>query len=141
MPRHSLEAGTDLNASGSLIRIMLRLACLLFIGFLKNHCRVSPTAVAENQHRLARLLTTMSVDWSLYMDLRLWVLTISALATEGSRKFYVSEIASTMDLLGMTVWKDAHNALKELIWIGVLLDQPVESLGIEVEAFRATSVP
>jgi len=49
------------------------------------------TDVPENQLRLARLLSVVTVDLSSFMDLRLWVLTVSALAEEGEPFAFIIE--------------------------------------------------
>jgi len=138
MSRFTVRAEANVSSSGLLIREILRLTCLLFIGLLKDLCRVFPTGVPENKLRLTRLLTEGAVDWSTFMDLRLWVLMVSALAEEGERRWYVSEIAWTMKYLGLTTWDDALKILKELIWIGEMLDIAADALGTEVAHFRAT---
>lgn len=138
MSRFTVRAVASTNSSGLVIREMLRLASLLFIGLLKDQCRVFPTGVPENKLRLASLLTEVVVDWSSFMDLRLWVLTVSALAEEGNRGWYVSEIAWTMNYLDLTEWDDALKILKELIWIGGTLDKAADALGTEVAHFRVT---
>jgi hypothetical protein len=138
MSRFTVRAEANVSSSGLLIREMLRLTSLLFIGLLKDQCRVFPTGVLENKLRLARLLTEVAVDWSSFMDLRLWVLTVSALAEEGERGWYVSEIAWTMKYLGLTEWDDALKILKELIWIGEMLDMAADALGTEVAHSQVT---
>lgn len=138
MSRFTVRAEANVSSSGLLIREILRLTSLLFIGLLKDHCGVFPTGVPENKLRLARLLTEGAVDWSSFMDLRLWVLTVSALAEEGERRWYVSEVAWTMKCLGLTAWDDALKILKELIWIGEMLDIAAGAFGTEVTHSQAT---
>jgi hypothetical protein len=138
MPRFAVRAETNVSSSGLIIREMLRLTSLLFIGLLKGQRRVFPTGVPENKLRLVRLLTEVAMDWSSFMDLRLWVLTVSALAEEGERGWYVSEVAWTMNYLGLTSWDDALKILKELIWIGEMLDVAADALGTEVAHSRVT---
>lgn len=138
MSRFPLRTDANVSSLGLIIREMLRLASLLFIGLLKDKCRVFPTGVPENKLRLARLLTEVAVDWSSFMDLRLWVLTVAALAEEGERGWYVSEVALTMNYLGLTAWNDAIKILKELIWIEEMLDIAADALGTEIAHFSVT---
>jgi len=136
MSRFAVRDEANVSSSGLIIREMLRLTSLLFIGLLKDQCHVFPTGVPENKLRLARLLTEVAVDWSSFMDLRLWVLTVFALAEEGERGWYVNEVAWTMNYLGLTRWDDALKILKELIWIGEMLDIAADALGTEVAHSR-----
>jgi hypothetical protein len=132
MARYSVTAERNVQLCGLMIRETLRLASLLFIGLVKEHCRVYPSAVSENKVRLTRLLTADGVDWSSFMDLRLWVLTIAALAEEDERAWYVREIAQTMTYLGLAGWDESLKILKELIWIMEVLDRAADTLGFEV---------
>jgi hypothetical protein len=136
IPRYMIEDDMDANTSGVLIREMLRLAGLIFAGLLKGYCHNSPTAITENQGRLVNLLKELDVDWSLYEDLHLWVLTIAALTADGDRNLHVSKIASLLDTLGMAEWYNALEIMKQLIWVGSILDEVAANLGVEVEAFR-----
>jgi hypothetical protein len=135
MPHYAAAAKANMGSSGLIIHEILRLTSLLFISLLKEQFRVSPSGVSENKLRLARLLTEVTADWSSFMDLHLWVLTVSALAEE-NRSWYVSEIAVTMTLLGLTEWDDALKILKELIWVGEMLDEAADELGRELADFR-----
>jgi hypothetical protein len=133
MPRFTIEADICTNSSETLIRETLRLAALVFVGFFKEHCKISPSGVTENQLRLGGLLNEGRADWSSIMELRLWVLTIYALATKGDRRLIVAEIASVMNAVGAFAWTDAMNVLRELIWASTVLNDAAAVLGNEVE--------
>jgi hypothetical protein len=118
MPRFDTSIVVGEDTSGFMIHEVLRLTSLVFIGLIKDRCRVSPTGVAENVSRLSRFLTTNSMDWSLFMDMRLWVLAVGAQADDKRREWYMQEIAWTMKQMGLMDWSDALEVLKEIIWIG-----------------------
>ncbi|RFU24341.1 hypothetical protein B7463_g11997, partial [Scytalidium lignicola] len=136
MSRYAVAAEINMSSSGLIIREILRLTSLLFFGLVKEKCGVFPSGVPENEVRLARLITDIAVNWSSFMDLALWVLTVSALAEEGDRSWYVSQISVAMASLGLAGWDDALKMLKELIWIDELLDEAANILGMELLDFQ-----
>ena len=129
------QLGPTWVLSGLIINEILRLTSLLFIALLKEQFRVLPSGVSENRLRLALLLTKVTVDWSSFMDLHLWVLTVSALAETEDRSWYVSKLAGTMTFLGLTAWDEALKILRELIWVGEMLDEAADELGRELADF------
>jgi len=135
IPRYAAAARTNMSSSGLIINEILRLTSLLFIALLKEQFRVLPSGVSENRLRLALLLTKVTVDWSSFMDLHLWVLTVSALAETEDRSWYVSKLAVTMTFLGLTAWDEALKILRELIWVGDMLDEAADELGRELADF------
>jgi hypothetical protein len=137
--RYPVADEADISSSGLIIHEILRLTSLLFISLLKEQYGVFPSGVSENKLRLTRVLTEVAVDWSSFMNLRLWVLTVSALAGEEDRSWYVSEITVTMAFLDATTWDDALRILKDFIWIGEMLDEAADTLAGELADFNMQS--
>jgi hypothetical protein len=117
MPRFDPNLVTCEDTTGFMIHEVLRLTSLVFIGLLKDRCRVHPTGVAENVSRLSGFLISNSMDWSSFMDMRLWVLTVGAQADDKRREWYMQEIAWTMKQMGLMEWSDALEVLREIVWI------------------------
>jgi len=113
----------------------LRLACLVFLGLVKRHFRVTPDVVPNYHERLFSLLVTATLDWTSLFSLHLWVLAICGVAAYGEeRPPIVAEISRT---IGNMTWQDAAAAVKSIAWIEQATPYELDILGQEVRKHQA----
>jgi hypothetical protein len=73
-------------------------------------------------------------SWFPFLDLRLWVLVIEALAIDSDeRVWHVAEILDTMQELGLTAWDEAFEVVKGIIWVDELFSSRANVIGKELE--------
>ena len=131
--RLAIVAETDADFSALMIYETLRLASLFFAGLLRDECRVGPAGAIESKSRLVKVLASRYVvDWSSFMDLRLWVLCVAALSDKENRQWYLEEVVKAMDHLELIDWSDALNVLRELIWVDAMQEMEADALGADV---------
>jgi hypothetical protein len=137
LPRYPLFGEEYPEADGFTMREILRITCILFLGLLKKRFEVEPNGIRPNTSKISKLLRFLPVNWSQFLKLRLWVLTISAIVEEGEeREWFVAEIAYTMVNLGYGTWYEALESLKELVWSNEMAANEVNILGQDIEKFR-----
>jgi hypothetical protein len=126
------------DGDGVTIREILRITSILFFGLMKKRFEVEPNGIHPNCGKISKLLQLHPVNWSRFLEFRLWILAISALVEEGEeRKWFVSEIAYTMINLGFNTWDDAVGCLKSLVWIHEMVAKETFALGQEIELFQS----
>jgi hypothetical protein len=114
----------------------IRLACLIFLSAMNRKFRVSLDGVVIYKAEVMKLLIRLPVDWSFFLELRLWVLVIGGLVTEGEeRAWHIAEVVGTMERLGLDTWKVAHSIIKSILWVDDIFQDESEQLGFEVEEF------
>jgi hypothetical protein len=111
---------------------VLRLAGLIFTGWLRRFCYIEPDGVQQNTERLASLLADGTTDWSSCEDYRTWVLLIVAISETGDRRFYVAQLASMMRHRGIRSWGDLIVIAKRVAWSETMLSDDGAALEIEL---------
>ncbi|KIW03913.1 uncharacterized protein PV09_04756 [Verruconis gallopava] len=137
LPRVSPENAINEGCTHLRDAEMLRLSALLLCGFIRRHAQSGLPAIVENRCRLRNLLHDTAGSSGLHLTLRLWILTMSALADPYDRADDVAQLALTMELLQLRSWSAALALLRSFIWISEMLDEMVHVLGDEVATYRA----
>ena len=116
----------------------VRLTCLILLSSMSKKFGMGASAdtVSVYQKKAVNLLVEFPIDWFSFLELRLWILVIGGLFTEGEmRTWYISEISSTMDRLGLDTWEATHSIVKGMIWVDDLLDNDATKFGNVIEQF------
>jgi hypothetical protein len=134
LPRYPLLTEQSHEADGIVMREILRITFILFFGLLKERFEIEPNGIRPNCGKISKLLRFHSVDWSRFLELRLWVLTISALAERGEeRQWFLAEISYTMVSLGLSTWDQALDSLRNLVWSDDMVANGVDILRQEID--------
>jgi len=116
------------------MREAIRLACLVFFAFVKRQFRIRPDGIDHHKNKITTLLLQHPISWFPFLDLRLWVLVIEALAIDSDeRVWHVAEILDTMQELGLTAWDEAFEVVKGIIWVDELFSSRANVIGKELE--------
>jgi hypothetical protein len=134
LPREDLDQLS--SRPGNLIREAVRLACIVFLGIMNRRFRVSPDGIVTSWYQLVRILKNTTADWSLFLNLRLWVVVVAGLVAEGSeREWLIGETSNTMKQLELKSWAEALSIVKGIIWVDELLNEEANTLGSEIRKF------
>jgi len=140
LTRYTIPAEQKSSTQGIVLREVIRLSLLLVTGIMKRECGVYPDGIVQNSGRVSKLLKMYPMDWSAFMELRLWALVILALVEENDeRAWCLTEIAWTMKELNLYLWYQALEVLKGIIWVEEGMTSRSESLRQEIELFLSSS--
>ena len=132
LPRFNLpeqiETGLD---QGLLIREIVRLTSMVFLGLLKRQFHTQPDGISKHGRRLAQLLTAYSFDWYSFTNLHLWALIISTIVEE-DRGVLVARIVDVMSDIGVVDWHDALLVIKDIAWVDGVAAHVIYDIGSEI---------
>jgi hypothetical protein len=124
---------------GIVIREVLRLTCILFLGIISGRFHGSLDGNARYVNGVMKLLMKTALDWSPLLKLHLWVLVITAMAAEGRERIWlIGKIFITMKQLNLNTWIGVLSIVKDIIWVDEVLDDGAEKLGSEAEEISST---
>ena len=119
LERHTeaIDAGT--SSSQLVLRETMRRACLIFFALLREKFSVHPSGISQHQNGVKELLVQYSVDWSEFLELRLWALVTASLAIENYEiSWYIDEIRGTAGQMGISRWDDIIQVVMGVLWMG-----------------------
>ena len=132
------------NKPELVMREVVRLTLVVFIGNFKLRLTI-PRGGSINSYRnkVMTLMMDPSVDWSLFLNLRLWVLVVCGVGPPQAgteTAWYVAEIVVAMLRMGLTGWRSAMDMVREFIWIDEVATYEVQGLGAKIESQFAGSM-
>ena len=132
LPRLGLpeQIETELD-QGLVIREIVRLTSMVFLGLLKRQFHTQPDGISKHGRRLARLLTAYSFDWYSFTNIRLWALIISTIV-EQDRGVLVAQIVGVMSDTGIVDWHDALLMIKDIAWVDEVAAHVIYDIGSEI---------
>jgi hypothetical protein len=137
LSRYPHKAEPSVENDGVAMREIVRITSIIFLGLMKKRFGVDPYGIRPNSGKISKLLQFHPLDWSQFLDVRLWILVISALAEVGEeRRWFVSEVTYTMINLGVQTWNQALHILKSIVWIDGMIEYEINKLGEEIEKLR-----
>jgi hypothetical protein len=126
LPRYSLWLASDaaeLNR-GFVIREAIRLTCLVLIALTNRKFYIPPDQISFRYSLVTSLLTKNAVNWFPFLDLKLWVLVISGIVSEGEeRSWYIAEISSVMEELGLSRTCEMMEVVRGIVWVEIPLEE------------------
>lgn len=129
LPRHTAALENGISPPQLIMREAIRRACTVVFAFLRDKFSVHPSGISQHRNKVKELLVQHPVDWSEFLELRLWVLVISGLAAEGDETpWYIDEIRDTMVQMRIIGWNDAVEVMRSIIWMGETLRTRLERL-------------
>ncbi|KAE9378251.1 hypothetical protein N431DRAFT_399808 [Stipitochalara longipes BDJ] len=120
----------------------MRRACLILFALLRDKFSVHPSGISQHKNSVKEFLVQHPVDWSAFLELRLWVLFTASLADgDDEISWYIDEIRSTAIQLRLSSWNEVVEVIRSVFWIEEIfrtwndtLKDPIElSTVIDVE--------
>jgi hypothetical protein len=100
------------------IREAIRRACIILFGLLRDKFAVHPSGISQHRNRVKELLVQRPIDWSAFLELRLWVLLTAGLAAEDAEtSWYIDEIKGTIVQMRISGWNDGVAAVRSILWM------------------------
>jgi hypothetical protein len=100
------------------MREAMRRACITLFGLLRDKFSVHPSGISQHRNRVKELLVQYSIDWSSFLELRLWVLLTAGLASEDDEiPWYMDEIKGTMVQMRISGWNDGVEVVRSILWM------------------------
>jgi hypothetical protein len=111
-------SGTDLFSPHLIVQEAARRACMILFALLRERFSIIPSGLYEHKNLLKEILLQHDVDWTPYLELRLWVLAIATLAADGEEiQWYVDEICGTATQMGLLDWDEVLGVLQQTLWM------------------------
>lgn len=119
LPRLDNFSDTMLLFPHPIVQEALRRACMILFALLRERFSIIPSGLSEHKNLLKEVLLQYNVDWAPYLELRLWVLAIAALAADGEKvQWYVDEVCGTATQMGLLDWDEVLHILQQILWMG-----------------------
>ncbi|EED14443.1 hypothetical protein TSTA_106530 [Talaromyces stipitatus ATCC 10500] len=100
-----------------IVREAVRRACITLFALLRENFSIKPSGVYEHRNLLKELLLQYEIDWTPYLELRLWVLAVAALAADNVEvHWYMDEICGTATQMGLLEWDEVRRVLRHILW-------------------------
>jgi hypothetical protein len=108
----------DLSSPALVMRESIRRACMILFGLLRDKFSVRPSGILQHKNKVKELLVQHLVDWSEFLELRLWVLLTASLAAEDEEiSWYIEEIKGVMVLMELATWNEVVGVAKGILWM------------------------
>jgi len=136
MPRLSDYAVSEAEFDLLTVQEMVRLACLMLLSAIKGRFGLNTLDMGPLWTKFSRLLSQPLDNIPRQIQqLRLWALMVSGLVqpAEGRAAPLVLSVVNTMAVMGLSSSLDAVNAVKRLVWVGILEEQQVALLAQEID--------
>lgn len=102
-----------------IVQEAVRRASMILFALLRERFSIIPSGVIEHKNLVKELILRHEVDWAPYLELRLWVLAIAALAADGRDvQWYIDEMSGTATQMGLLDWDEVLDILRQILWMG-----------------------
>jgi hypothetical protein len=119
LPRLEDLSDTGLFAPHVVVQETVRRACMILFALLRERFSIIPSGLNEHKGLLKELLVQHEIDWASYLELRLWVLAIAALAADSEEtQWYIDEMCGTSTQMGLLEWDEVLGVLQQILWMG-----------------------
>jgi hypothetical protein len=130
LPRHGERLERGEAPQEFLMREAIRLGCLALFSLLRTKFYISPSGLSEHKNKVREFLDRHLIDWSLFPELQIWVLTTAALATRDEEtSWYLAEIKFAMSTMRLSQWKEAIPIVKSILWVDAVFTPRGENFG------------
>lgn len=118
LQRHTEAMEKGISSPQLVIREAMRRACIILFGLLRDKFSVHPSGISQHRNRVKELLVQRPIDWSAFLELRLWVLLTAGLAAEDAEtSWYIDEIKGTIVQMRISGWNDGVAAVRSILWM------------------------
>ena len=118
LQRHTEAMEKGMSSPQLVMREAMRQACMVLFGLLRDKFSVCPSGISQHRNRVKQLLVQRLIDWSDFLELRLWVLLTAGLAAEDDEtSWYIDEIKGTIVQMGLSGWNDGVEVVRSILWM------------------------
>ncbi|TVY13364.1 putative oxidoreductase [Lachnellula arida] len=118
LPRHAEDLEKGIPSLELVMREAMRRAFITLFALLRDKFSVAPSGVEQHRNGVKELLLRHPVDWSAFLELRLWVLLTACLAAEeDGLSWYVVQIKDTMVRMGISGWDEGVEVARSILWM------------------------
>jgi hypothetical protein len=114
----------------------IRLAFLLYLALIKRRMGAVPDCVARRREALNSMLDRYYLDYPGFLEIKLWILTVLAVATDEKERIgVVGKIVELMRNLEIDQWSVVEHTIREIAWGDDVIagGQALASLGEQVQ--------
>lgn len=113
-----LQAVTDREDLGSIMKEAFRLGVLLYLAEMRRHFGVYPVLMQIHMSKLKALLDNSGTSWHYFMPLKLWVVVMALMEAKASedKAWFASQISVLAKELNLTSGESLEDLLKGLFW-------------------------
>ena len=119
LQRHTEAMEKGRSSPPLVMREAMRRALIILFGLLRTKFSVHPSGIPQHRSRVKDLLVQCPVDWSAFLELRLWVLLTAGLAADDDESlWYINEIKCIMVEMRISRWDDVVEVVRSILWMG-----------------------
>jgi hypothetical protein len=101
-----------------IMRESMRRACLILFGLLRDRFSVRPSGVTQHKNGVKEFLVQHPIDWSKFLEIRLWVLLTASLAAEDEETlWYIGEVKNIVVQMKISDWNEVVGVAKGILWM------------------------
>jgi hypothetical protein len=118
LPRHTEVINKGIPSPQLVMREAMRRACMILFALLRDKFSVRPSGISEHRNRVKELFIQHPIDWSDFLELRLWILFTSSLAAEDHElSWYIANIETTVVQMTIYGWKESIEVVRGILWM------------------------
>ena len=118
MERYTEAIEGEVSSPQLVIREAMRCSCKVLFALLREKFSVHPSGIPQHKNSVKELLFQHSIEWSGFLELRLWALVTASLAHKDDEiSWYMDEIRHTAGQMGVSTWSDVIEVVRSVLWM------------------------